>query len=64
MLVTEYYTTYYTIQLTINEKVKKLEETIRSFHTHDLFESQFKGQIDIRDLIKKCPNCSLIWFRI
>ena len=41
-----------------------MKNKIKSFQTHDHIESQFRGQIDIRDLLKKCPNCGLIWFRI
>jgi hypothetical protein len=66
MIVTDFFVTMYTLQTKTNEHREKLREKIKSLYSHkyDTFESQFKGQIDIRDLLKQCPNCKLIWFRI
>lgn len=33
--------------------------------TYKLIETSATGKkTDIRDLVKKCPNCGLIWFRV
>lgn len=39
IMITEFYTIYYTMQLKIRELVSSLEDKIKSFHTNDLFEN-------------------------
>lgn len=65
MIGCEYYSSYYTLQKKILEETQAFQVRIRRIETYKLIENSATGkQTDIRDLIKKCPNCGLIWFRI
>jgi len=45
--------------------MKEFQKKVRSKESYKFIENSATGnQKDIRDLVKQCPNCKLIWFRI
>lgn len=67
MSTLEYYVSFYTLQLKKNENLTRYQDKIRSLQKFNFLENSATGsKLDIRDLVKRCPNpnCQLIWFRI
>ncbi len=61
----EFYKSVYSLQKKIVDSATEFQKQIRSAEDFKNIESQATGKLtDIRDLIKKCPNCGLIWMRI
>jgi rubrerythrin len=65
MVGCDFYTTYYNLQKRILDFMQNFQQKIRSTQSYKFIENQATGnKTDIRDLIKQCPNCGLIWFRV
>lgn len=57
----DYYTSYYTLQAKIADACEEFQRQTRLFRQYILLQ---KTSNDIRDQLKQCPNCGLIWLRV
>jgi hypothetical protein len=61
----DYYGVYYALQKIIIESDEKFQARTKHFYSYNMFHRHVTGNsLDIRDLIKQCPCCKEIWFRV
>ena len=65
MLTLDYYGIYYALQKTILDADERFHSAIKPFiEFRMLHQSKGNNKESIYDLIKQCPCCKLIWYRV
>lgn len=61
----DYYGVYFALQKIVMESDEKFQAKTRHFYSYSMFSRQVSGnKLEIQDLIKQCPCCKEIWFRV
>jgi len=65
MLKHDYYGVYFALQKIILNSDEDFQRRTRMFFSYNSFHRRVSGdKQDIRDIIKQCPSCKEIWFRV
>lgn len=48
----------------IHSKLEEVDSLADLKITKLFYEDQYKQELDLRDMFKQCPRCSLIWMKV